>query len=81
VPTSMNGTSAGTSPVLVERLAAAYAGTTVGTARTEAEIAGYLAGLDLAPPGLADVRACTTYGRRRWHRSGQRSSSAGRSAK
>lgn len=41
----------------VERLAAVYAGTTVVTARTEAEIAGYLAGLDLVPPRLVDVWA------------------------
>jgi S-adenosyl methyltransferase len=51
------GTCTGTSPVLIERLAAAYDGTTAVTARGEPEIAGYVAGLDLVPPGLVDVWA------------------------
>jgi S-adenosyl methyltransferase len=51
------GTCSGASPVLVDRLAAAYAGTTVVTARPEAEIRAYFDGLDLLPPGLADVWA------------------------
>jgi S-adenosyl methyltransferase len=49
------GTSTGTDPALIDRLAAAYAETTVVTGRTEAEIAAYFAGLDLEPPGLTDV--------------------------
>jgi hypothetical protein len=51
------GTSTGTSPALIARLAAIYQGTTVVTGRTEAEIAAYLTGLDLEPPGLVDVWA------------------------
>ena len=51
------GTSTGTDPALIERLRSAYAGTTVVTARSEHEIAAWLTGLDLVPPGLVDVRA------------------------
>ena len=50
------GTSTGTDPELISRLQAAYQGTTVVTGRTEGEIAGYLTGLDLLPPGLTDVQ-------------------------
>jgi O-methyltransferase involved in polyketide biosynthesis len=51
------GTSTGTSPALIGRLTAAYAGTTVVSARAGEEIAGYFAGLDLVAPGLVDVWA------------------------
>jgi S-adenosyl methyltransferase len=51
------GTSTGTSPALISHLTAAYAGTTVVSARSEEEIAGYFTGLDLVPPGLVDVWA------------------------
>jgi SAM-dependent methyltransferase len=50
------GTSTGTDPDLITRLQAAYQGTTVVTGRTDTEIAGYLTGLDLLPPGLTDVQ-------------------------
>jgi S-adenosyl methyltransferase len=43
--------------VLIERLAAAYVGTAGITARTEAEIVGCLADLNLVPTGLVDVWA------------------------
>lgn len=51
------GTCTGTDPALIARLQAAYAGTTVVTGRTEAEIAAYFTGLHLVPPGLTDVGA------------------------
>jgi hypothetical protein len=51
------GTSTGTSPALIQRLAAAYQGTVTVTGRTVDEIAGYFTGLQLVPPGLTDVQA------------------------
>ena len=51
------GTSTGTDPVLIDRLAAAYQDAAVITSRTEAEIAAYFSGLQLEPPGLTDVWA------------------------
>jgi O-methyltransferase involved in polyketide biosynthesis len=60
------GTSAGTDPVLIGRLQAAYAGAAVVTGRAEAEIAGYFAGLDLEPPGLTDVWAWRSGTGRYW---------------
>jgi hypothetical protein len=50
------GTCTGTDPVLLERLHAAYAGTSVITARTETDIAAWFGGWVLLPPGLPDVR-------------------------
>jgi len=44
------GTCTGTDAALIDRLQAAYAGTTVVTGRTEAEIAAYSPGLRLLPP-------------------------------
>jgi O-methyltransferase involved in polyketide biosynthesis len=52
-----SGTSTGTSPALINRLAAAYQDTAIVTGRTIDEIAGYFTGLHLAPPGLTDVWA------------------------
>jgi O-methyltransferase involved in polyketide biosynthesis len=52
-----SGTSTGTSPELIARLAAAYQDTTVVSGRSEAEIAAYFTGLELLPPGLVDVWA------------------------
>jgi len=60
------GTSTGTSPALINRLAAAYAGTTVVTGRTADEIAGYFTGLHLVPPGLTDVWAWRPDHQRYW---------------
>ncbi len=51
------GTSTGTDPALIERLRSAYTGTTIVTARSEHEIAAWLTGLGLVPPGLVNVRA------------------------
>jgi hypothetical protein len=51
------GTSTGTDPVLIDRLAAAYQDAATVTGRTEAEIAAYLSGLQVEPPGLTDVWA------------------------
>src|ERR1022692_2814018 len=51
------GTSTGTSPGLIDRLRAAYQGTTAVTGRPETEIAAYFTGLDMIPPGLTDVGA------------------------
>lgn len=51
------GTSTGTDPALIDKLAAAYQDTAVITGRTEAAIADYLTGLDIEPPGLTDVWA------------------------
>jgi S-adenosyl methyltransferase len=51
------GTSTGTSPALISRLAAAYRGAAVVTGRAEGEIAAYFTGLQLEPPGLVDVWA------------------------
>jgi hypothetical protein len=50
------GTSTGTDPRLIEALQAAYSATAPVTGRSQAAIAAWLAGLTLAPPGLADVR-------------------------
>ncbi len=52
-----SGTSTGTSPALINRLAAAYQNTATVTGRTVEEIAGYFTGLQLVPPGLTDVWA------------------------
>ena len=60
------GTSTGTSPALITRLAAAYQDTTVVTGRPEAEIAAYFAGLDMALPGLTDVWAWRPDGQGFW---------------
>jgi transcriptional regulator with XRE-family HTH domain len=51
------GTSTGTSPALIARLADAYQGTSVVSGRSKTEIAAYFTGLDLLPPGLVDVWA------------------------
>ena len=51
------GTSTGTSPALLARLADAYQGTSVVSGRSKTEIAAYFTGLDLLPPGLVDVWA------------------------
>src|ERR1022692_4601445 len=51
------GTSTGTDPALIDKLAAIYQDTAVITGRTEAEIADYFTGLDIEPPGLTDVWA------------------------
>jgi O-methyltransferase involved in polyketide biosynthesis len=51
------GTTTGTDPALIARMAAAYQGTTEVTGRTETEIAAYFSGLELIPPGLVDVWA------------------------
>ena len=61
-----SGTSTGTSPVLIDRLAAAYQNTATVTGRTVEEIAGYFTGLQLVPPGLADVWAWRPGTQRRW---------------
>ncbi len=50
------GTSTGTDPALIERLRAAYTGTSPIAARTEQDITRWFTGLHLLPPGLADVR-------------------------
>jgi O-methyltransferase involved in polyketide biosynthesis len=52
-----SGTSTGTSPALIARLAAAYQDTATVVGRTVDEIAGYFTGLQLVPPGLTDVWA------------------------
>lgn len=56
------GTCTGTDPVLLERLAEAYTGTAVVTARTEGEILAWFDGWHLLPPGLPDVRDYRTDG-------------------
>lgn len=66
------GTSTGTDPALIERLAAAYQDTTVVTGRAEGEIAGYFAGLDIEPPGLTDVWAWRAGRQWRWPPTGAR---------
>lgn len=66
------GTSTGTDPALIDRLTAAYQDATVITARPEAEIAAYLTGVRLEPPGLADVWAWQPASRQRWLPSGAR---------
>jgi hypothetical protein len=60
------GTSTGTSPALIERLAAAYQDTVIVTGRTVEEIAGYFTGLHLIPPGLTDVQAWRPATRHHW---------------
>ncbi len=50
------GTANGTDPALVARLRAAYAATSVITARPQDDIAAWFTGFDLLPPGLVDVR-------------------------
>ena len=49
-----SGTSTGTNPALINRLAA-YQDITVVTGRPAEEIAAYFTGLHLVPPGLTDV--------------------------
>ncbi len=61
-----SGTSTGTSPALINRLAAAYQNTATVTGRTVEEIAGYFTGLQLVPPGLADVWAWRPDTQRQW---------------
>jgi hypothetical protein len=51
------GTSTGTSPALLDRLRSAYANTSDITGRTAEDIAAWLTGLELIPPGLVDVQA------------------------
>jgi O-methyltransferase involved in polyketide biosynthesis len=51
------GTATGTSPAVIDRLRAAYQGSTMVAERTCDEIAAWFAGLDLLPPGLVDVCA------------------------
>jgi hypothetical protein len=50
------GTSTGTDPALLARLAAVYAGTSVVTPRPEGDIVAWFDGWHLLPPGLPDVR-------------------------
>jgi S-adenosyl methyltransferase len=54
------GTSTGTDPRLITEVQAAYGKTAEVTARTEAEIRAWFDGLDIAWPGLTDVRAWRT---------------------
>ena len=61
-----SGTSTGTSPELIARLAAAYQDTAIITGRTVDEIAGYFTGLHLVPPGLTDVWAWRPDTQRHW---------------
>lgn len=51
------GTSTGTDPALLSRLRAAYSGTSTVTGRTAPEIEAWFEGLELVPPGVADVQA------------------------
>ncbi len=51
-----SGTSTGTSPAFLERLRRVYANTSDITGRPAAEIAAWFTGLELVPPGLADVQ-------------------------
>jgi len=51
------GTSTGTDPALLDRLHAAYSGTTIVTGRTAPEIEAWFDGLELVPPGVVDVQA------------------------
>jgi O-methyltransferase involved in polyketide biosynthesis len=61
-----SGTSTGTSPALINRLAAAYQDTATVTGRTVEEIAGYFTGLQLVPPGLIEVWAWRPGTQRHW---------------
>jgi O-methyltransferase involved in polyketide biosynthesis len=49
------GTSTGTSPAFIDRVRAAYQGSTVVTARTSDEIQAWFTGLELLSPGVTDV--------------------------
>jgi O-methyltransferase involved in polyketide biosynthesis len=60
------GTSTGTSPALLDRLRSAYANTSDITARTAEDIAAWLTGLELIPPGLVDVQAWHPGSRHHW---------------
>lgn len=51
------GTSTGTSPALLDRLRSAYANTSDISGRTAEDIAAWLTGLELVPPGLVEVQA------------------------
>lgn len=51
------GTSTGTSPALLDRLRSTYANTSDITGRTADDIAAWLTGLELIPPGLVDAQA------------------------
>jgi hypothetical protein len=51
-----SGTSTGTSPAFIERLRRVYAHTSDITGRPREEIAAWFTGLELVPPGLADVQ-------------------------
>lgn len=66
------GTSTGTDPALIDRLAAACQDTALVTARPEAQIAAYFTGLRLEPPGLTDVWAWRPPSRPRWLPAGAR---------
>jgi O-methyltransferase involved in polyketide biosynthesis len=66
------GTSTGTDPVLIDRLAAAYQDAAAVTGRTEAEITAYFSGLQTEPSGLTDVWAWRPDVRHRWPPSGAR---------
>jgi S-adenosyl methyltransferase len=61
-----SGTSTGTSPELIARLAAVYQDTAIVTGRTVDKIAGYFTGLHLVPPGLTDVWAWRPDTQWRW---------------
>lgn len=52
-----SGTSTGTSPEFIERLRRVYANTSDITGRPAAEIAAWFTGLELVPPGLAEVQS------------------------
>ena len=60
------GTSTGTSPALIDRLRSAYADTSDITGRPAEEIAAWLTGLDLIPPGLVNVDAWRPGSPRHW---------------
>ncbi len=60
------GTSTGTSPALLDKLRSAYAGTSDITSRPAEDIAAWLTGLDLVPPGLVDVASWQPGSPRRW---------------
>lgn len=60
------GTSTGTDPVLIDRLRAAYSGTSVITSRTAGEIEAWFGELDLIPPGLVNVAAWRPVRQWRW---------------
>jgi len=60
------GTSTGTSRALIDRLRSAYADTSDITGRPAEEIAAWLTGLDVIPPGLVDVDAWRPGSPRHW---------------